>query len=588
MKKLHLFLLTILISTVALGQTVFINEIHYDNAGTDNNEGVEIAGPAGTNLSVYTISAYNGAGGGVYNTLPLSGIIPNEDGSGFGTLWFAISLQNGPDGIALDNGALIQFLSYEGSFMATDGPANNVTSTDIGVSETSATEDGKTLQLLSSGITYDEFTWAGPIWGTEGNINTDQTFSSSSLPSLILFDEAPPNGASFIADPETPNPENLDISFITSNFIMSTDAGGGTGSGGDGFIKWSIVNIIGNVIVSGGNLFTSNTGLIDDYITGIVAGETYIFEAHLVNNSGAPLDTPVVYSFTVEIATYTNVANLAELRTQTVDPDSYYRVTVPVINTHSIPDSELTMYFQDGTAGIKVNDFDYNLSGYARGDAVTNIRGHLELINGVLQLVPASSDWDPRDSPGNTPAIPAVTITDLLANVNNYESELVKIIGVAFANAGATFLGLNNYNISDGTGTTIFRTAFSNADYLSFGSNTIPSVNQDLVVIVSEENGAVFVTSRDSGDFEDTTLSSDNFELNSFKLYPNPTSLGYINISSESNYEMDIAVFDLLGKHVVTNSFINNKLDVSKLKTGIYILKITQNNFITAKKLVIK
>jgi len=30
---------------------VFINEIHYDNEGTEANEGVEVAGPAGTDLT---------------------------------------------------------------------------------------------------------------------------------------------------------------------------------------------------------------------------------------------------------------------------------------------------------------------------------------------------------------------------------------------------------------------------------------------------------------------------------------------------------------------------------------------------------
>ena len=30
--------------------TVFFNEIHYENFGVDIKEGVEIAGPAGTNL----------------------------------------------------------------------------------------------------------------------------------------------------------------------------------------------------------------------------------------------------------------------------------------------------------------------------------------------------------------------------------------------------------------------------------------------------------------------------------------------------------------------------------------------------------
>ncbi len=29
-------------------QEVFINELHYDNSGTDADEGIEIAGPAGT------------------------------------------------------------------------------------------------------------------------------------------------------------------------------------------------------------------------------------------------------------------------------------------------------------------------------------------------------------------------------------------------------------------------------------------------------------------------------------------------------------------------------------------------------------
>src|ERR687892_131196 len=98
---------------------VFINEFHYDNASTDVNEFVEVAGPAGLNLSGYSIVLYNGSGGAVYDTKPLSGIIPNQM-NGFGTVSVLTpGLQNGsPDGIALvkDGTALIQFLSYEGTF----------------------------------------------------------------------------------------------------------------------------------------------------------------------------------------------------------------------------------------------------------------------------------------------------------------------------------------------------------------------------------------------------------------------------------------------------------------------------------------
>ena len=67
----------------ALAQNVFINEIHYDNTGTDTGEAIEIAGPAGTNITGWDIVLYNGSGGSAYDTIALSGPIPNID-SGFG------------------------------------------------------------------------------------------------------------------------------------------------------------------------------------------------------------------------------------------------------------------------------------------------------------------------------------------------------------------------------------------------------------------------------------------------------------------------------------------------------------------------
>ena len=48
-------------ASTAQGQSVFINEIHYDNVGTDSGEKVEIAGPAGTDLSGWKLVRYNGS-----------------------------------------------------------------------------------------------------------------------------------------------------------------------------------------------------------------------------------------------------------------------------------------------------------------------------------------------------------------------------------------------------------------------------------------------------------------------------------------------------------------------------------------------
>ncbi|NQY65463.1 MAG: endonuclease [Alteromonadaceae bacterium] len=157
----------------------WINEFHYDNSGTDKNEFIEIAGIAGINLTGWKIEAYNGNGGKVYKTVNLSGVISNQQ-NGFGTISFAISgLQNGsPDGFALidGSGSVVQFLSYEGSFTANDGTASGMTSTDVGVSETSSTTKDYSLQLSGGGQAYSDFSWSSAAQNTAGAVNTNQTF----------------------------------------------------------------------------------------------------------------------------------------------------------------------------------------------------------------------------------------------------------------------------------------------------------------------------------------------------------------------------------------------------------------------------
>lgn len=64
-----LFLGAFLSIQPAVKAQVFSNEIHYDNNLIDVNEKIEVAGPAGTNLSGWSIILYNGSGGG--NTIPL-------------------------------------------------------------------------------------------------------------------------------------------------------------------------------------------------------------------------------------------------------------------------------------------------------------------------------------------------------------------------------------------------------------------------------------------------------------------------------------------------------------------------------------
>ncbi|MCX7550996.1 T9SS type A sorting domain-containing protein [Xanthomarina sp. F2636L] len=84
------------------------------------------------------------------------------------------------------------------------------------------------------------------------------------------------------------------------------------------------------------------------------------------------------------------------------------------------------------------------------------------------------------------------------------------------------------------------------------------------------------------------TLSIKNDTLHTFSIYPNPTSTGFVNITSKTNDTIQVAVFDILGKQVLNNTVNNNRLDVSTLTTGVYIMNISQNGQTITKKLVVR
>ncbi|MDZ7317235.1 MAG: hypothetical protein ONB24_14040 [candidate division KSB1 bacterium] len=157
---------------------VWINEFHYDNTGSDVGEFVEVAAPSSFGeLSAVTLTFYNGGDGKKYASSKLSSFSVGTTQDGFTFYYLDRSgIQNGdPDGLCLDyNGTVLQFISYEGDFVAADGPAAGRISVDIGVAENESTPVGFSLQLKGNGTQYNHFAWAGPIAATKGAPNTDQ------------------------------------------------------------------------------------------------------------------------------------------------------------------------------------------------------------------------------------------------------------------------------------------------------------------------------------------------------------------------------------------------------------------------------
>ena len=94
-----------------------INEVDYDQVGTDGNGFVEIknAGGSDADLSNVDLVAVNGGDSAAYDRVALAGTL-----AAGGHLDIAIELQNGaPDGLALlDGTTLLDALSYEGAITA--------------------------------------------------------------------------------------------------------------------------------------------------------------------------------------------------------------------------------------------------------------------------------------------------------------------------------------------------------------------------------------------------------------------------------------------------------------------------------------
>ncbi|OQZ01683.1 MAG: hypothetical protein B6D36_13815, partial [Planctomycetes bacterium UTPLA1] len=209
---------------------------------------VEIAGPAGTDLTGWRVIGYNGSGGATYATVNLSGIIPDQQ-SCIGALSFSFAaMQNGsPDGLALvDTASTVrQFISYEGAFTATDGPALGMLSVDIGVSELTTTPVGQSLQLTGTGKQYSDFAWQPPATTSAGQPNGGQTFND---PSCI--DVTPPAAPSGLGATAGNAIVDLDWSDNSEGDLAGYNVYRATASGGP-YSKLNVSLVVGSLYADG-------------------------------------------------------------------------------------------------------------------------------------------------------------------------------------------------------------------------------------------------------------------------------------------------------------------------------------------------
>lgn len=90
------------------------------------------------------------------------------------------------------------------------------------------------------------------------------------------------------------------------------------------------------------------------------------------------------------------------------------------------------------------------------------------------------------------------------------------------------------------------------------------------------------------------SLATANFEVDNFNLYPNPNKGNFnIHFTSNNTSDLKVLVFDLSGKQIFERVYrnepkSNKNIQLSNVQTGVYLLKIINDDIETVKKIVIE
>ncbi len=375
---------------------------------------------------------------------------------------------------------------------------------------------------------------------------------------------SPPDGTIF--DPET---TSVTISLNISNFNVAQP------NNGDGYIIYEFDN------EQPVEKYDTNDIVLDNLTPGV-----HHILVQLVDNTGSALNPPVTAEITFTIKAYIEVATLADLRAGT--QGEYYHVTgTSSVLGGTVKNGKITAFVQDATAGIMVYDknivFTFDPDTVNNYDEVTDLKGQLSEFNGVLQLIPTTN---PVFTGNNVPITPQViTADELNANHEEYESELIKIDNATIDPDGDTTFVLNkNYNLTDATGTTKLRTLIADIEGV-----TIPTTEVNVTGIAGEYKGTAQIYPRDENDFETVSAAIGKNSIEGLNIYPNPVQNGNLFISSDNSSDKAVYIYSITGKQVFNGEVENGEsINISNLKSGVYLIKIIENDKIAVQKLMIK
>lgn len=578
MKKIY-FLFTLLITALSFGQATDLYFSMYAE-GSSNNKFYEIYNGTGAtvDLADYSVQLYANGATTATNTLTFPAMTMLVSGDVYvvynsssnasiisaGDISSSTCNYNGDDALALlKMGVVIDVIGEIGN---DPGSSWNVGSTTGGtVNHTlvrkSSICDPNPIALSSFGT--DDATSEWIVYASDaewGQIGTH--IGCSSTPSLSI--SSPSNATLY-----NPLTTSVDVAFTVSNFTVANGSG-------DGYIKYT---------VNGGTAIDKFD--TTDITIPVTQGQSYTVELELVDNAGASLSTPVITNVVFSVDILYVMSDIASLRADVITNGvgRYYQInSTPTITYKRTTRNQ--KYIQDGSAAIVIDDNAGLITVGNDGDGLSGLVGQSFDFNGLLEFVPVQ---DATVVAGITVTPQVVTIADVLATPEDYESELLQINSVTFDATNTTFVANTNVPVTSPT-TTTFRPIFAEADYI--GQN-IPTSATNIICFAGQSTPANVPTTNEVY-FVSRTLAELNLSTKSFNaidgltMYPNPLSGNTLHFSSTANNTMTVQIFDILGKEVAKGNVVNNTFNTGNLNAGIYIVKVTEEGKTATRKLVVK
>ena len=474
---------------------LWINEMHYDNIGSDTGEFIEIVVQANFNdLDGIGITLYNGnpAGSlGSYRSYSFSDL-NKGDTQGSITVYYldlpSNGIQNGsPDGLSLDvNGALIQFLSYEGTFTASDGPAQGITSIDIGV-EQSGVEPGSSVSLSGTGTSYSDFQWSNNDVNSKGSVNKNQTIKATESniddPTIQVFADGVEvalndvlNFGSTLVDNTKEvliEYKNLGNDTLVVTGSWTNDTPFSNNNPDDIYLAFNEIN---QEIIEFSPVHTGNYN--GTYTIQSNAENYPNFELSLEGEGISSTDyIPITNARKLSEGTIVNIAGIVTVADEFAGP----------------------VYFQDETAGIAWfyspmrNETATFFSNVNRGDSIY-ITGELGSFNELKQIVGDSPKFEFK--PNNNEQVNPILITVSQLNSGNFEGQLVSM-QVEIDHTGV-LQGNTNYDITDATGSGVVRIS----SFTDIVGSTAAEDTTTIVGVVGNFRGTFQLTPRDLNDID--------------------------------------------------------------------------------------